>query len=67
MGPQSMIILHILADTENEFGKPYLWKLDTDDAPLSEAYYTSIKFGDNIKREFKTNFIVSAWVLTPPP
>ena len=57
MGPQSMIILHILADLESEFGKSYLRKLDTDDALISEAYYTSVKFANNLKSEFKTTLL----------
>ena len=54
MGFQSMIILRVLADLENEFEKSYLSKLDTDDALISEAYYNSIKFVENLKSEFKT-------------
>ena len=57
MGPQSMIILHILGYLESEFGKSYLIKLDTDDVLISEAYYTSIKFSDNLKSEFKTTLL----------
>ena len=50
--PQYLIILHIL-----EFRKSYLRKLDTDDALISEAYYTSIRFAGNLKSEFKTTFL----------
>ena len=57
MGPQSMIILYILADLESEFGKSYLRKLDTDDTLISEAYYTSIKFSDNLKSKFKSTLL----------
>ena len=54
MGFESMIILHVLADLENEFEKSYLSKLD---ALISEAYYTSIKFAENLKSEFKTTLL----------
>ena len=57
MGLQSMIILHILGYLESEFGKSYLRKLDTDDVLISEAYYTSVKFSDNLKSEFKTTWL----------
>ena len=52
-----MIILRVLADLENEFEKSYLSKLDTDDALISEAYYNSIKFVENLKSEFKTTLL----------
>ena len=35
----------------------YLRKLDTYGALISEAYYTSIKFADNLKSEFKTTLL----------
>ena len=54
MGPQSMIIFHILGDLESEFGKFHLRKFDTDDALIIEAYYASIKFAVNLKIKFKT-------------
>ena len=57
MCPQSMIILHNLADLESEFGKSYLRKSDTDDALVSEAYYSSIKCADKLKKEFKTTLL----------
>ena len=56
LGPQSMIFLHILSCLESEFGKPYLRKLDTDDALISEAYYTPITFS-NLKSEFKATLL----------
>ena len=49
-----MITLHVLADLENEFRKPYLRKLDTDNALINKAYYTPVKLAHNLKDKFET-------------